>query len=139
MKKTTINAYFNFNDKCREAMTFYKECFGGELTLQTVGESPMAAQMPPHLKDAILHSSLTSGDITIMGSDMNRNALVEGNTVQLCITCKSEEDLNSLFANLSAGGKVTSPIADMPWGAKFGSLTDKYGENWMFNFDKNSQ
>jgi PhnB protein len=57
---TQINAYVGFNGKCREAMTFYKECLDGELTLQTFGGSPMEAQCPAGLKDQILHSSLVS-------------------------------------------------------------------------------
>lgn len=129
-----LNPYLNFDTNCREAMNFYKECLGGELFLQTVSELPaMAAQMPPQMKDSILHSSLTSGDIVIMASDLSREKRIEGNTVHLCINCNSENELNSFFSKLSAGGKVTEPIADMPWGAKYGALTDKYGKHWIFN------
>jgi PhnB protein len=132
-----LNPYLNFDNNCREAMNFYKDCLGGELFLQTVGESPaMAAQMPPHLKDHILHSTLTSGDIIIMASDLSREKRVEGNTIHLCVNCTSENELNSFFSKLSAGGKITEPLADMPWGAKYGALTDKYGKQWIFNFPK---
>ncbi|MCW3110408.1 MAG: hypothetical protein JWQ09_4914 [Segetibacter sp.] len=133
-----LNPYLNFDNNCREAMNFYKDCLGGELFLQTVSELPaMAAQMPSQMKDSILHSSLTSGDITIMASDLNREKRLEGNTVHLCINCNSENELNSFFSKLSAGGKVTEPLADMPWGAKYGALTDKYGKHWIFNFQTN--
>ena len=129
-----LNPYLNFDNNCREAMNFYKECLGGELFLQTVSELPaMAAQMPPQMKDNILHSSLTSGDIVIMASDLSREKRIEGNTVHLCINCSGENELNSFFSKLSAGGKVTEPIADMPWGAKYGALTDKYDKHWIFN------
>ena len=132
-----LNPYLNFDNNCREAMNFYKECLGGELFLQTVSELPaMAAQMPPQMKDNILHSSLTSGDIVIMASDLNPEKRIEGNTVHLCINCNNENELNSFFSKLSANGKVTEPIADMPWGAKYGALTDKYGKQWLFNFHK---
>jgi PhnB protein len=130
-----LNPYLNFDNNCREAMNFYKDCLGGELTLQTVGEMPaMAAQMPPQMKDNILHSTLTSGDIVIMASDLNREKQIEGNTVHLCVNCNSENELNSFFSKLSAGGKVTEPLADMPWGGMYGSLTDQYGKHWVFNF-----
>lgn len=130
-----LNPYLNFDNNCREAMNFYKDCFGGELFLQTVGESPeMAAQMPPHLKDSVLHSTLTSAGITIMASDLNREKRVEGNTVHLCVNCDTEDEINTFFSKLSAGGVVIQPIAEMPWGAKYGELTDKYGKHWMFNF-----
>lgn len=132
-----LNPYLNFNNNCREAMTFYKDCLGGELTLQTVEELPeMAALMPPEMKKSIMHSVLTSGDIVIMASDLNREKPVDGNTVHLCIQCKTENELNTFFSKLSRDGKITEPIADMPWGAKYGSLVDKFGKYWLFNFSK---
>jgi len=132
-----LNPYLNFDNNCREAMNFYKECLGGELILQTVAESPvMAAQMPPQFKDYILHSSLTNGDIVIMASDLSREKRIEGNTVHLCINCNTENELNSFFKNLSAGGRVTEPLTDMPWGGRYGALTDKFGKHWVFNFQK---
>ena len=132
-----LNPYLNFNNNCREAMSFYKDCLGGELVLQTVGEMPaMAAQMPPHMKDHIMHSTLTSGSILIMASDMNREKRIEGNTVHICINCNSDDELNAFFSNLSAGANITEPLTDMPWGGKFGSLTDKFGKHWLFNYQK---
>jgi len=132
-----LNPYLTYGNNCRDAMNFYKDCLGGELFLQTVGELPaMAAQMPPEMKNNILHSTLTSGDITIMASDLNRETPIEGNTVHLCVNCKTENELNTFFSKLSRGGKITEPIADMPWGAKYGSLTDKFGKHWLFNFSK---
>jgi PhnB protein len=132
-----LNPYLNFDNNCREAMNFYKDCLGGELFLQTVGESPiMAAQMPPQMKDSILHASLTSGNMTIMASDLNREARVEGNTVHLCLNCTSENELNTLFSKLSTSGQITEQLADMPWGGKYGALTDQYGKHWIFNFQK---
>lgn len=132
-----LNPYLNFDNNCREAMNFYKDAIGGELVLQTVGEMPaMAAQMPPEFKDRILHSVLTSGDIVIMASDLNREKRVEGNTVHLCINCTSEEELNTFFTKLSAGGKIIEDLKDMPWGGKFGAFTDKFDKYWIFNFQK---
>jgi PhnB protein len=132
-----LTPYLNFNNNCREAMKFYQECLGGQLDLQTVAEMPaMAEQMPPEMKDHILHSQLKSADIVIMASDLNREKSVEGNTVHLCLNCTSENELNSFFTKLSAGGKITEPIAPMPWGATYGALTDKYGKHWVLNFPK---
>ncbi len=64
----------------------------------------MAAQMPPHMKDSILHSELKSDDLLIMASDLNPEKLLEGNTVQLCNNCNTEEELNQSFSKLSEGG-----------------------------------
>lgn len=132
-----LNPYLSFENNCREAMNFYKDCLGGELSMQTVSESPvMAAQMPATMKNSILHASLTSGHITLMASDLNREKPLEGNTIHLCINCESEAELNSFFSKLSFEGKVTEPVADMPWGGKYGSLIDRYGKHWAFNFQK---
>ena len=134
-----INVYLGFNGKCREAMTFYKECLGGgELNLQTVGESPVADQMPPNFnKDQILHSTLVKDGITIMGSDMSRGKSIDGNTVQICVHCSSAEEIQSIFSNLSQGGTVDDPLSEKFWGDTFGGLTDKYGKPWIFNYSKN--
>ena len=135
---TTINAYLNFDGNCREAMTFYQECLGGDLTIQTVGDSPIAGQMPAEAKDAILHAGLTKGEtIFLMASDMMRGSLTQGNSVTLSVNCTNEEETKSIFTNLSAGGKIIDPLAMMFWGALFGSLTDKFGMNWIVNHNKN--
>jgi PhnB protein len=133
-----INPYLNFNDNCREAMNFYKDCLGGELTITTVAESPMAAQMPPNMKDSILHASLKIGDNMLMGSDMRRKQLTDGDTVSLSLNCTSEEEQNKFYKNLSAGGSINEPLGEMPGGARIGVLTDKFGKHWILYFDKNN-
>jgi PhnB protein len=134
---TQINVYLAFNGNCREVMNFYKDCLGGNLELQTVGESPMASQMHAGLKDHVLHSTLTNGPLVIMASDMHSSELFEGNTVLMCIQCSSKEEVKTYFSNLSEGGKITDPLAEMFWGGYYGALKDKYGKHWIFNCDKN--
>jgi len=133
---TQINAYLGFNGNCREAMTFYKECLGGELTLQTVAGTPMAEHMPAEAGQTILHSCLTRGGLVLMATDMGRGERINGNAVSLMLQCDSEEEIQKLFSSLSAGGQVTDPLATQFWGATFGGLTDKFGMNWMLNYEK---
>ncbi|MEO8173384.1 MAG: VOC family protein [Sediminibacterium sp.] len=133
---TTINAYINFDGTCREAMTFYKECIGGDLVLQTVAGTPMEAQSPAHMKDKILHSSLQKDKLVIMGSDMTYPGFIQGNNVSLSINCSSEEEINTFFTKLSDGGQVMHPLADSFWGARFAVLADKFGTRWMLNYEK---
>lgn len=133
---TKINSFLTFNGNCREAMTFYKECLGGELTQQTVGELPMAEQMPAQMKESILHSMLTSESIVIMGSDMApETGLIKGNAVSLMLNFSNEEETRRIYTNLSKGGNATHPLEVTFWGALFGNLTDKFGNQWMLNFD----
>ena len=134
---TQINAYLNFNGFTKEAMTFYKECLGGELVMQKIAESPMAAQMPSEMGAKILHSSLINKGIVLMASDCMGAAVNMGNNIALCVNCSSEEEINSFFTHLSAGGKINEPLQQSFWGATFGSLTDKFGIHWMFNHTKN--
>lgn len=137
---TKINSYLTFNGNCREAMTYYKECLGGKLELQTIGESPMADQMPIKMKDCILHSTLTTDGFVIMGSDMTpETGLLKGNAVSLMLNCSSERDIRITFGKLSDGGTVKHPLENTFWGALFGDLTDKFGNNWILNFNKNNQ
>jgi len=134
---TQINSYLTFSGNCREAMTFYRECLGGELTLQTIGESPMADKMPAKMKDRILHSTLEKNALVLMGTDcVPEPGLTKGNAVSLALNCSSEEEIRNYYEKLSAGGRATHPLEDTFWGALFGGLTDRYGNHWLLNFTK---
>ncbi len=134
-----LNPYLRFNDsKCREAMSFYKECIGGELTFQTVGESPMAKDMPSEDQNRIMHASLKKGGVEIFASDMMRDRAVVGDNVALSLNCESEMEIKTLFAKLSAGGEVFMPLEKQFWGALFGVITDKFGFEWMLNYQLES-
>lgn len=132
-----LNPYLNFTGNCREAMTFYKECLGGELNFMVVGESPVATQVPPQYKDQILHSVLKLDAFEIMGSDMTPETIVNGNSNHLCLICSSEEELRSVWDKLSAGGKINQPLHEMFFGL-LGTFTDKFGKRWLLEFDKRS-
>ena len=132
-----LNPYLKFDGNCKEAMQFYKKILGWELNIMTVGESPVADDIPAP-KDSILHSTLTKNGKTLMGSDLHwGEPHSNGNGLQICVDCESEEEIIHLFAALAAGGSITQPLGDMPWGSKFASLIDKYGKYWILNFDKN--
>jgi PhnB protein len=134
---TQINAYLKFNGNCREAMTFYKECLGGELTVLMVGDSPLANQMPPEAKENVLHSTLTKGNLVLLGSDtMGFGMLIKGSTISLSLDCSSEEEINTYFSKLSSGGEIIYPLHMEVWGGMFGKLTDKYGIEWYLNYEK---
>lgn len=113
-------------------MTYYKECLGGELELMPVGETPVASQVPEYMKDAILHSTLKTGEFEIMATDMTPEAFAPGNDMHLCLICKSEEELHALFGKLSAGGKAVQPLHEMFFGL-IGTLVDKFGKSGYWN------
>ena len=137
---TQINSYLSFNGNCREAMNFYKECLGGELVLQTIGESPLCDKMPPQMKESILHSTLTKDALVLMGTDMlGEKGLIKGTAVSLMLNCSSEEEIRKCYNNLSEGGQSTHPLEISFWGALFGDLTDKFGNQWLLHYDKNKK
>jgi PhnB protein len=137
---TQINAYIGFNGRCREAMTFYKECLGGELSVITVEESPIAAQCPEAMKSQIAHSMLTNGGLILMGTDMvSPDGYTKGNNIALSLNCSSEGEINNFYSKLSEGGRIIDPLKVQFWGALFGVVADKYGIVWMISYDKNQK
>ncbi len=138
--KITICPYLKFNDsKCREAMGFYKTIFGGKVEFMTIGEMPeMAKEMPADKHKLIMHSELVSGEITFYGADMMRDKAVIGDNVGVAIQCSSEKELRDMFKKLSEGGDVFMEPEEVSWGAIYGMTTDKYGVEWMLNFQKTS-
>ena len=130
-----INAYLNFDGNCREAMTFYAKCLGGDLQLMTFGDAPMESS--PGLKDKIMHAKVSKGPHVLMASDPDpRTAVQPGNNFSICIQCESLEEIESLYSAFSEKGTQTMPLQDTFWGARFGTLTDQFGINWMFNLEK---
>jgi PhnB protein len=132
-----IIGYLTFNGNCREAMTFYKESLGGELSLQSLEQSPMASVLPTSMKHTILHCTLTRGDMVLMASDMvDETGLNRGNTVSLMLNCASEDEIRMCYNALLTGGKATHPLQDTFSGSVFGDLTDRYGVHWLFNYSR---
>ena len=126
-----LNPYLSFTGNCREAMTFYQQCFGGELLIQTVGETPAAAGFPAEVHDQVLHSQLESDGIVIMAADaVDGSAVTDGNAITNCLNTGTREEIKALFAKLSEGATITTPITEEFFGL-YGALTDKFGIKWM--------
>ncbi|MGN6491087.1 MAG: VOC family protein [Agriterribacter sp.] len=133
---TQINAYLSFNGNCREAMLFYQHCLGGELSIHTIAETPLAAQCPEGMQHQVMHSMLAGIDWVLMGSDMvGKDGFGIGADITLSINNDNATEIKSIFKSLSEGGKVYEDLTEKPWGALFGALTDKFGKRWMFNSD----
>lgn len=130
-----LHAYLTFNGTCREAMQFYRECLGGELRIQTVGDSPLSESLPPQLAECILHATLSRDNLVLMGSDMvAEDGLKPGNTVSMMLQCDSEGEIRTCYEKLSLGGKCSFAIEKTFWGALFGGLIDRYGNSWLLHF-----
>lgn len=141
-----VNPYITFNGTCEAAFNFYKSVFGGEFPyIGKFKDMPPSEgkTMPDADREKIMHVSLPIGGGTIlMGSDSGSewaSHFKEGNNIAISVNTESEEEATRIFNGLSAGGMVTMPLGKTFWGAFFGMFIDKFGINWMVNFDYNQQ
>jgi PhnB protein len=133
-----INPYLTFNGNCEEAFTFYKSVFGGEFTGGIMRfEGDPSGSVPEEEANLVMHVSLPIGNTILMGSDTSERhgKVTYGSNFSISINTDSEEEANKIFNSLSAGGKVTMPLDKTFWGAYFGMFSDKFGINWMVNYD----
>ncbi len=135
----TINPYLNFAGTTEEAFNFYKSVFGGEfINLTRFKDTPEGGKMSKAEAEKLMHVSLPIGKGNIlMATDALESQgfkLTSGNNFQLSVEVESKSEAEKYFKGLSAGGKVTMPLADTFWGAYFGMTTDKFGINWMVSY-----
>jgi PhnB protein len=134
MLKTT--PFLLFDGNCADAMTFYHECLGGELTLIKLGDTPMKNQHPVEKHDRIINAHIKSGEIEISATDWMASPefdAVQGNTFAIYVTGNSLEELQPLFDKLKDGDNNTrlQELREMPFGM-YGQFYDKYGIQWIF-------
>lgn len=138
-----INPHINFNGNAEEAFTFYKSVFGGEFAKVIRFKDLASSGFPVAKKEEnkIMHIALPIGKTNmLMANDvpeaMGRTNENE-NRSKIFINAESKEEANKLFDGLSVGGQVEGPIGDSPWGTYFGCFRDKYGIEWIVEFDPN--
>jgi PhnB protein len=136
----TINPHINFNGNAEDAFTFYKSVFGGEFVKIIRFKDISSPEFPVLEKEGhkIMHIALTIGKNMLMANDVpeilgrtNENE----NRSKISISAESRDEANKLFNGLSAGGQIEGPIGDSPWGSYFGCFRDKYGIEWIVEFD----
>ncbi|NSL85314.1 VOC family protein [Chitinophaga sp. Mgbs1] len=135
----SITTYFHFMGNSEQAMNFYKSIFGGEFTAFTrFGDTPGGENMEPHERNRMMHLALTTRSGAVLMAtdflDSMEQQLHTGNNVSLVVNTDSEEEVDSLFQALSAGGTVEMPVNRTFWGAYFGMCQDKFGIKWMINY-----
>ena len=135
-----INPYINFNGNAEEAFLFYRSVFGGEFAT-VMRFKDMASddfQVSENEANKIMHIALPIGKNVLMANDVpesmgkvNENE----NRSKISISAATREEADQLFNGLSAGGNIEMPIGDSPWDSYFGMFRDKYGIEWMVDFD----
>ena len=135
-----INPYINFNGNAEEAFNFYKSVFGGEFSLIIRFKDMSSPDYPvaENESNKIMHIALPIGKNVLMASDVpesmgrvNENE----NRSKISVSAQGREEADKLFHGLSAGGTIEMPIGDSPWGSYFGMFRDKFGIEWMVDFD----
>ena len=139
-----VCTYLNFPGNTEEAFLFYQSVFKTEFAgngIQRFGDLPADANHPPvddAVKKMVLHVELPiTGNHILMGTDAPKEmgfTLIQGNNMHISVEPETREEAKRIFDQLSSGGNVTMPLEDMFFGAYFGAFTDKYGINWMINF-----
>jgi PhnB protein len=135
-----INPHINFNGNAEEAFTFYKSIFGGEFAMIMRFKDLSSPEFPVEEKEAnkIMHIALPIGKNILMANDVPEilgRVSENENRSKISISAESKEEADKLFNGLSAGGEIEMPISDSPWGSYFGMFRDKYGIEWMVDFD----
>lgn len=140
----SINPHINFNGNAEEAFTFYKSVFGGTFAKIIRFKDFASPEFPVSEKEEnkIMHivlpigknSMLMANDVPEIMGKTNENE----NRSKIVIRAESKEEADKLFNGLSAGGQIEGPIGDSPWGTYFGCFRDKYGIEWMVDFDSRS-
>lgn len=139
----TINPWINFNGNAEEAFTFYKSIFGGDFTKIIRFKDLSSPEFPVGEEDAnkIMtialpigkHNVLMANDVPEFMGRVNENE----NRSKILISAESREEADKFFNGLSAGGNIEGPIGDSPWGTYAGMFRDKYGIEWIVEFDPN--
>lgn len=135
-----INPHINFNGNAEEAFNFYRSVFSGEFSkimrLKDLGGNgfPVSAND----ENKILHIALPVGNNLLMGNDVTEAmgpVNEKENRSKISISAESREEADKIFYGLSAGGQIEMPMSNSPWGSYFEMFRDKYGIEWMVNFD----
>ncbi len=139
-----INPYLVFNGNCEAAFLFYKSVFGGEFPyIGKFKDMPADENYPPPTVEEgerIMHVTLPiSKETILMGSDTTSQSgdFIIGTNFSISINTDSQDEADKLFNGLSSEGTIIMPMNKTFWGAYFGMFTDKFGINWMINFDEN--
>ncbi|WP_306327455.1 VOC family protein [Streptomyces venezuelae] len=130
---TRLNPYLTFTGEAKQALAFYQQVLGGDLSLNTYGG--FGAEAPPGYEEKIMHGMLeTPSGFTLMAAD-NPPGMehTPGNDFAVSLSGDDAEELRGYWSKLSDGSTVSVPLEKQMWGDVFGMCTDRFGITWMVN------
>lgn len=126
--------YVHFNGRCEEALNFYRDAVGGEITaIMKFSEAPQKEMIPPGAENHVMHASMRIGQGTLLASDGVTDPNQQMSGFSLSVGVATVEEGQRVFKALSEGGKVTMPFEKTFWTTGFGMLVDRFGVSWMVN------
>src|SRR5262245_58376194 len=129
-----LNPYLAFDGRCREAFEFYEKTFGGRISfIQTIGESPMAASMPPAAHGRVMHVTLDVGGQSLQGADAPPGQFTEPAGFCVALHFDDATEAERVFNSLAQGGRVQMPFQETFWAKGFGMLIDQFDTPWIIN------
>jgi PhnB protein len=135
MSAIQLDPYLFFQGNCKEAMEFYKDVFGGELTMTAYKDTPGDFPGKAERLEQIMHANLKGGAVTLMAADTPQ-ASAKAAKIELSLSGDDEGQLRAIFDKLAVGGNVKMKLEKQFWGDVFGNLTDKYNIDWMVNINQ---
>jgi PhnB protein len=125
--------YVFFYGRCEEALEFYKSALGGTYEMMRNGDSPVRESIAPGSENRIMHASFTGDGFSFFCSDGRETKTIDpdAGNITLALAAENAAAGESRFNALAAGGTVLQPFGDAFWGGKFGSLIDRFGNEWM--------
>ncbi len=131
----TLEPYLFFNGRCEEAIAFYKEAIGAEVTVQMrmneAPDPPPPGAIPAGFENKIMHANLRIGAMNLMVSDGNSDMQPSFKGFTLSLGVADAAQAERTFNALAQGGKVVMPLGKTFWSPCFGMLEDRFGVGWM--------
>ena len=132
-----INPYLNFDGNCAEAFKFYEKTLGGRIEfMMTFGQSPMASETPPELRDKVMHVCMSVGGAQLMASDAFGGKYEKPTGLWVSLHPTEPAEAERIFKVLADKGTVVMPLEKTFWALRFGMVTDRFGTPWMINCEK---
>lgn len=137
MMSISLNPYLIFNGNAKEAIHFYEKALGGQVMgIMTFGDMPADPNYPltDEMKNGVMHALLKVGESELMFSDTYEGMPYQtGNSIQLAIHPKEEDQARQIFDALADGGEVIMPLQPTPWSPLYGQVKDKFGIIFQVN------
>ncbi len=134
-----LHTYLNYGGNCEQAFRFYEQHLGGKIiTLMTHGQMPNSGNVPPELRNAILHARIDIGGTVLMASDVPPDRFKPMRSAYLSLGVDSIEEAERLYALLTDAGEVFMPLQETFFAFRFAMLRDKFGTSWMIVHERPS-